>query len=208
MYDDICNIVSEERIGPYLAAAGFNKDRALALYAWNMKISASFYPLMAATEICLRNRVLSRITEAYGPDWWSSTEFQQLLGTRGKGIVLRARKEIENRNSTLTSGRLTAELSFGFWQKMLLPKYEDQLWSNIQSCFPDLPDGHGRSELHGSCDVVRLLRNRISHHEQIFRRNLTEDYAVCMRLLEWLSPPKAVWLKPQLQVMRILRERP
>jgi len=208
LYDEICSIVSEERFAPYLAAAGYKQTRALELYAWNMKVSASFYPLLAATEICLRNRIMAQILALYGVRWWDEALFLELLGPKGKGIVLRARNEICRRGQTPTAGRITAELSFGFWQKMLLPKYEQPLWNDMHASFPDLPLSATQYDLHQYCEGVRLLRNRISHHEPVFRRNLTRDYGTGLTLLTWLSPSKASWVRPQLQVMRILRDRP
>ena len=55
-------IISAERLEKYLKAGGFNIDRALDLYAWNMKLSAAFVPLFSAAEICLRNLMVARIS--------------------------------------------------------------------------------------------------------------------------------------------------
>ncbi|KPQ18393.1 MAG: Abi-like protein [Rhodobacteraceae bacterium HLUCCO18] len=91
---------------------------------------------------------------------------------------------------------------------MLLPKYEAPLWSELILHFPDLPAALTQSEFHDRCEVVREFRNRISHHEPIFMRDLTADYSKCLELLRWIGPAKAAWIKPQLDTMRILRERP
>jgi hypothetical protein len=134
--------------------------------------------------------------------------FIDLLGKKGKGIVLRAAADIRKREKAPTSGRMTAELSFGFWTNMLLPKYRECLWSDIRSTFPDLPEGVGDVALRERCEHVREFRNRISHHEPIFMRNLTSDYGRSLELLRWLGPAKAAWIKPQLDTMKVLRTRP
>jgi hypothetical protein len=149
-----------------------------------------------------------RLSEVFGETWWQDRDFEALLGKRGKGIVLRAASDISKRGNIPTSGRMTAELSFGFWTNMLLPKYREPLWNALQDFFPDVPPSLQQSHLHERCEYVRDFRNRISHHEPIFKRNLSSDYSRCVELLRWLGPDKAAWIKPQLDTMKILREKP
>jgi len=205
---EVIDHLSNDRFATYLEASGFDQGRALRLYGWNMRISASFYPLLSSIEVCLRNRMEKRLCEVFREEWWTDQGFIELLGKKGKPIVLRAASDIEKRGKTPTSGRMTAELSFGFWTNMLLPKYEAPLWSELILHFPDLPAALTQSEFHDRCEVVREFRNRISHHEPIFIRDLTADYSKCLELLRWIGPAKAAWIKPQLDTMRILRERP
>ena len=208
MSSNLVRHISDDRFSTYLEPVGFDIDRAVALYAWNMRIAASFYPLLSAVEICLRNRIQPKIAATFGQNWWLDQELQQIMGGKGKGIMLRAARDITKRGLNVTAGRMTAELSFGFWSNMLLPKYEQRLWSPIQPCFPDLPNHRTLVDLHCRSELVKELRNRISHHEPIFKRNLTQDYSNALELLTWLGPEKASWIKPQLETMRILRDRP
>ncbi len=52
------------------------------------------------------------------------------------------------------------------------------------------------------------LRNRIWHHEPIFKRNLSEDYRAVMTTLEWICPATAIWVRPNCRVPALLREKP
>ena len=201
-------IISAERLEKYLKAGGFKIDRALDLYAWNMKLSAAFVPLFSAAEICLRNLMVARISEVFGTNWWENSEFLLLLGGKGKGIVKRAENKILKKNNPLDSGRMTAELSFGFWGNMLLPKYSEALWSDMHIVFPDLSAGLDQVAMYDRCEEIRELRNRISHHEPIFTREITKDYATCLELIQWLSAVKAKWIKPHCEVMAVVRQRP
>jgi hypothetical protein len=56
------DIISAQRLGPYRKAACQDLDRALQLYAWNMKIGAGFPPLFCAVEFGLRNLIVRRLT--------------------------------------------------------------------------------------------------------------------------------------------------
>lgn len=208
MLSNLETIISPDRLGTYRKAVGHDVDRALALYAWNMKLSASFMPLLGSAEICLRNLTMPRITAVFGPQWWDSNGFFDILGSRGKGIVKRAGNKIIASGNQVDSGRMTAELSFGFWQNMLLPKYQTPLWSLLHNSFPDLPAHVDQTTLYNKCGIVRELRNRISHHEPIFQRNTSQDYADCLELISWLSAAKAIWIKPHCNVMALLRQKP
>lgn len=208
LFPQLVRHIYEDRFSTYLKAAGFDADRAVALYAWNMQLAASFYPLLSAVEICLRNRIQPRLATVFGETWWLAPELHVVMGGTGKGIMLRAAKAIEKRGGRSTAGQMTAELSFGFWSNMLLPKYEDHLWQPLHSGFPDLPRHLSLGDLHHRSERVRDLRNRISHHEHIFRRNLTEEYSNAITLLAWVGPEKAAWIKPRLDTMKLLRARP
>ncbi|MBC6436697.1 MAG: Abi family protein [Rhodobacteraceae bacterium] len=212
MSSTVISLISHERLNTYLKASGFDMDRALRLYAWNMRISASFFPLLCCIEVCLRNRIAPRLVDRFGQGWWNNEELHTIMGGKGKGTVLRTAKSINERGTqrgtTPTSGRMTAELNFGFWVGMLLPKYETELWDDLQTWFPDLPQDQNLSSLQQYAAEIRDLRNRISHHEPIFKRDLTLDYARQLQFLTWTGPQKAAWIRPQLETMKILRQRP
>lgn len=201
-------IISPERLSTYRKAVGHDLNRALDLYAWNMKLSASFTPLLGATEISLRNLIMFRVAEVFGVTWWQSQALFNVLGGEGKGIIKRAENKITACRLAVDGNRMTAELSFGFWQNMLLPKYADPLWTPLHRNFPDLPAHVDQATLYRKCRVVRDLRNRISHHEPIFQRNISQDYSNCLELLSWLSVAKANWIKPHCDVMALLRKKP
>jgi len=103
---------------------------------------------------------------------------------------------------------MTAELSFGFWVNMLLVKYEPELWVDIHAHFPSLPEDADLASLRDLAQHQLDLRNRISHHEPVFERDLSKDYSDGIKLMKWIGPAKVDWIKPQLDIMRILREKP
>ena len=142
-----------------------------------------------------------------GAIWWESEQLHDLLGKRGKGILLRAVKEVVDADRTLTEGRVTAELSFGFWTNMFLPKYEDYLWAGF--CRQaTLDSAVTREKLLERCNKIRALRNRISHHETLITRDITRDYSETVELLQWICPETAKWIRPELKIMSVARQRP
>ncbi|MCB1395852.1 MAG: Abi family protein [Rhodobacter sp.] len=204
----VVNALSSQRFKPYLLAANFDQETALQLYFWNLRISASFYPLLGMTEIVLRNSVSDRIRAVHGQEWWDDPQFHLSIGRQAKGIVLRARKKRNEIKGRVTHGCMVAELTFGFWANMLLAKYEESYWTPIADSFPHVPAGMTFETLSRKCDRVVSLRNRIFHHEPIFKRNISEDYRDALELVSWLNPEAAAWIRPQLDIMAVLRERP
>ncbi len=152
--------------------------------------------------------IAARIEAAFGTVWWRDAHLHNLMGRKGKGIVLRAADRIRDVGKPETSGRIIAELSFGFWVNMLLPKYDVALWAPLHSCFPELPTTIDLGMLHIRLSAVHELRNRVGHHEPIFRRNLSQDFADCLELIRWLNSAKANWIAPQCDVPRLMRRKP
>lgn len=202
----VSKIISNERLTKYLKEAGFDQQRALDLYGWNIQLSEAFFPVLSASEVCLRNIVVARLATLYGPTWWDEPAFllQIKNGTR---IVKTARDKLQKRGP-VTSGGMTAELNFGFWVNMLLPRHELTFWPDLYTSFPDLPKHVTYDALFKRCDSVREFRNRIFHHEPILHRNITKEYSQIMELITWLSPEKAKWIKPYSRVMAVVRQKP
>ena len=201
------DIISQDRLGKYLIAAGYDVDRALALYGWNIQLSEAFFPVLGAAEVCLRNTVAVRIEALYGTAWWNDAAFHTQITNSGKRIVLTARDKLA-RSGQLTSGRITAELNFGFWVKMLLPRHEAVMWTDLRAWFTHLPTNVIYDDLHERCDAIREFRNRIFHHEPILNRDISKEHSQIMELIGWLSPDKAAWIKPYSRVMTVMRAKP
>lgn len=201
------NIISQERLTKYLVAGGHDPDRALALYGWNIQLSEAFFPVLSAAEVCLRNIVVARLIALYGQNWWDDQAFLLQIKNDGKRIVKTARDKL-TKTGAVTSGRMTAELNFGFWVKMLLPRHEPVFWTDVHAEFSDLPAAVTYQQLYKRCDDVREFRNRVFHHEPILHRNITAEYSQIMELIKWLSHDKAVWIKQYSRVMTVVRQKP
>jgi hypothetical protein len=107
--------------------------------------------------------------------------------------------------------RVVAVLSFGFWVSLLGPGpsglYEMRLWRPIlHHAFPHakLP----RKDVHHPLDQLRLLRNRIAHHEPIFTRPLADDDQSVFQILSWICPDTATWVAHHSTVPTVLAARP
>jgi hypothetical protein len=201
--------VSNERLGTYLKAGGFNEDRALKLYVWNARIGESFHFPIQCAEVGLRNHINTALCSRFGPDWWCAGALIGILDHERKKDLDTARQRIANRGTTLCTPQIVATLSFGFWVGMLQPRYNIDIWSHeLRATFTHLPDDKYRGDLATKAKRVADLRNRIWHHEPIMKMNLADEFREVMILLAWICPIKARWVRENSQVMAWLRLRP
>jgi hypothetical protein len=201
--------LSQARMGTYMLAAGHDETRALQLYQWNAQLGEAFHLPIQAVEIALRNRINAVLVSKFGADWWSNPAFLSLADGRQVAAIEEAKARIGKRGQAVVTGQIVAGLSFGFWVSMLDARYNPAVWSHaLATGFPDLPAGKSRDDLQKLSRQIANFRNRIWHHEPIFKANITQEYSRCMEMLRWLCPHKQKWIKPQCKVMTVLRLKP
>lgn len=69
-YNTLEQILSQERLTPYLAKHDGDSEKAIDHYKANIKISESFYAGIAVLEVGLRNNIDLQLRRKYGTDNW------------------------------------------------------------------------------------------------------------------------------------------
>lgn len=199
-------LLSPGRFATYLASTGGDSARAMRLYTWNVEISAAFWGPLHGVEVAVRNAMNERMQALFGrEDWWAAgdaalhhNQGQQLGDATGKC-----------RRHRLTSpGHVVAELPFGFWTGLLGRgrSYEHRFWvPALRHAFPFYKGS--RADLHRRVESLRLLRNRIAHHEPVFRRHLAADMASLLTLAGYVDPALEGWVASQSRVVQVLAGR-
>ncbi|MFC7292394.1 Abi family protein [Hirschia litorea] len=201
--------ISSDRLNTYLIATNFSDQNALNLYIWNAYIGEAFHLPIQSVEIGLRNRINQALVNRYGDEWWREAKFLKIAHSRQQEDIQLATRRIQKRQSSLSTGQLVATLSFGFWSSMLDSRYNVDIWSTeLKNAFPNLPAGKDRGFLSKRVRKINDLRNRIWHHEPIFRLNLSQEYADTLELLRWICQKKHDWIRPKCRVPIILRQKP
>ena len=209
MNPSVIATISPDRFGSYLKAAGHDQAVAFELYVWNSHMGEAFYTPLQAAEIALRNRIDLGLRATFGDDWWRSPVFLSLIGTARRRMLKAVENRIINRQLPLVTSQVVAGLSFGFWTEALKPDFDAALWNDcFEETFPHLPQMETRASLLEKASSVVELRNRISHHEPIFKRDLSKDFATVMTLLKWICPSTHAWIKPHCRVPIVLRQKP
>ena len=189
-------ILSTDRFTRYLAWADGERERALELYRLNVAASEALYTPLHVLEVALRNRTHAVLSEAFGEYWFDMPGLLVLpnqhrqLGD-AKASLLELRRPIG-------PGRIVAALTFGFWVAMLSPAYEI-LWQKTLHRIARREDGKGltRKAFTRPLTPIRVLRNRVAHHEPIIEWDLNKHHNNIQQLTTWLSPAAGEWLREQ-----------
>ena len=210
------NTLSAARLGTYEAiatAAGRDAEAAVSLYAWNALISGALLPPLHLCEVAIRNAVSDALEALYGVRWpWNPT-FERSLPRQG-GPGYNALNDLQQvRNKSPSTGQVITELKFVFWEKMLTSRHDGRVWNpHLLRVLPNLdqatPVATLRLEIHNDLKKIRLLRNRIAHHEPIFRRNLQDDLGVITRLVESRCKVSSIWMMGFQQVQSLITAKP
>ncbi|RMU24021.1 Abi family protein, partial [Pseudomonas avellanae] len=164
------------------AAAGLSPEDAVKLYAWNAYVSGTLLTPLHICEVVVRNAVSEALAAVYGPHWpWDRNFENSLPTTKGPGYQQR-QDLINSRARCRTTDRVVVELKFVFWEKMFTSRHDQRIWNaHLFLLFPNLDSTKSVSEhrlrFAGDLETIRLLRNRIAHHEPIFKRNLAVDFS-------------------------------
>ena len=206
--------LSPERLETYLRHTNGDQVLALRLYTWNTAVSAAFYGPLQALEVSLRNALHEQLYAAYGERWYENPAAGLAGNTLRK--VEEAKRKLERSRYTLEPSRLITELSFGFWVGLLghggqrndqnqgKASYEMTLWRPaLHRAFPNVRIS--RKAAHRPLDYLRMVRNRIAHHEPIFSRYLEKDYASILQVTEWISFQAADWIRGHSRVAGLLK---
>ena len=150
---------------------------------------------------CCATRIHRQLSERYESAWYGNLAAGLDRGAQGR--IRQAISELARDGSTNDIPRLIATLSFGFWVSLLgsggrlesgrKANYEMTLWRPaLRQVFAHRTT-LTRRQAHGPLNELRLLRNRIAHHEPIFARNLTADHARILEVMGWISPGIQTW---------------
>ena len=211
--------LSAARINTYEIAAGItgNEDLSwLNLYLWNAQISGEFLTPLHICEVVIRNAVADAIEQQYGNQWpWSKT-FQTSLPSSSFLKVYNPQKNLcDVSKKQVTVGKVIPKLNFMFWQKMFTKRHDVRLWNKyLLNVMPGCDKAQSIKNLRQSnfqdIDTVRELRNRIAHHEPIFKRDLANDYNTIIRLITYRSQETADWifLNHYGRIQEILNKKP
>lgn len=184
--------LSLERFARYVAWGGGDRARALGLYTLNTQLSEALYTPLQVLELALRNRVHTVMSAAHGERWFEVDGLLQAPHQREQVEVAVA--ELASDGKEPLPGRVVAALTFSFWTAMVSPAYED-LWRTTLSAIAAKPDGKrlSRKQLSRPLTPIRLLRNRIAHHEPILHWNIQKHHASMVEITFWLSPAASAW---------------
>ena len=205
--DAVLATLTPPRLTKYLAATNNDPHRALRLYALNTRVSAEFLADLHYVEIALRNRFDEQLTLTFGASWFDQPGFKALLPLRSMDILRTARSKAAKHlpaGTPVKPGKVIAELSFGFWLTLTNPSFEHTLWVPcLHKAFRPrrVP---ARSAFNAMLEKLRVLRNRVAHHEPIFHLNLQLQHRVLADVCRLLCPATTAFMLETSDVRRVI----
>jgi len=211
---EIIKDISKERLESYRISVGDGIEDLIQAYLYNIKLSEALYPALALLEVTLRNHLNTEIDKLVKPDWLRSevktntillpNEYELLVNSYNKLSKPVYDKQGIFTTKPVTTSKLIAELTFGFWVNLCNDKYNPNIWMKkpiiFDEVFPYFDDfiakknptskRHKRiNKVASKLKPILRLRNRVFHHEPVFNhpRGLNNCYADIEELLLYMS---------------------
>ncbi|MBT9557811.1 MAG: Abi family protein [Myxococcales bacterium] len=207
--DELRKSISAPRFRTYEGATATARD-ALLLYAWNARASAAFYVSLQGLEVTLRNAFHREMGAKFGEDWLTASRSSLLAEQRR--LVDEALTQLQKLGRGQGPDDVVAALSLGFWLSLLTKSYETLWRQALYRVFSNAKAvtgrGLNRPDALDKLNHIRVLRNRIAHHEPIFQRHLEADAKSISDVIRWMSPETADWYSSISDLSAVLVERP
>lgn len=203
--------VSSPRLAPYVGVTS-SADQALALYSWNLQLAAALMLSLHMFEICLRNRLATYLTTKYGPNWpYSTAALRQMTGSDRRRITLLiADLQTSHRGRAPTVDEIIAHISLGFWASLLTRSYSVPLgWHGpgLRIMYPNDPT-MDQPTAYRLANSLRVLRNRIAHHEPVHHWPVAQLRSDADRLLAAMCAGSHAFVHAGCDVSSVLARKP
>lgn len=212
--------ISLDRLSSYRYNDSDDLSLILSRYIYNVQISESFYPIIAALEVALRNRLYNAVAELKGQNWLLEEINQQIiLSDNERNILLEAYKKVKRKHNSPSIGAIIAELTFGFWVNLCKKSYKNSLWDKqdfFSNVFPDFdnyyssPTWDKTKVIFPELKEILRLRNRIFHHEIIINNKIGIEncYNKTHKVLYSLSKDYAEIFENSFRFKDIIKQKP
>ena len=174
-----------------------DESRAVKHYQSNIKLTEAFYTSLSVLEVALRNALSRELKTMTGRDDWYVI-FANTPGlTNLNKYITQATKQIAGRHEQITTSKIIAELTLGFWVSLLNAEYERLLWKDLRRAFPYIPKkDRKRKNVSAPLNRFRAFRNRVFHNESICwnMKKVQEIHDELLLVLEWINKDLPKWL--------------
>lgn len=232
---EVIRCLHRTRLDPYLEETDGDERAALALYQWNIQLTAAFQELLSVVEVVLRNTMDAELQKwnnrRLGVDQsWLLEAPAAPLRSLSQGKRLSALDQAQKAATKRDPGHrrfghavnhddVLAQVTFGLW-KDLLPNHvpnagdtttntnRERMWEEaLVHAFPHAHDPEGEKTF---WRVFRLhgLRNRVSHMESLLTVDTADRTKDIFDLVGSINDPVRVWLTSINRVPQVVKSRP
>lgn len=189
---------------------------SLDFYVYNMALAGALLGPLHMLEVITRNAMHHELATFAGQeDWWVRGSKVTLLDRhyiRVADFEKKVRRDLRG-TRPLVPGDIVAASDLGFWTGLLGKgssadgaDYE-QLWKDVtKRAFPNTRQK--RDQVWPKFNALRVVRNRVGHHEHIFRTDPNRNLATIVELIGFVSPPLAEWVDDRSRVADVSARHP
>jgi hypothetical protein len=188
-FENIEGALHTERLDAY-RRDGADTGVTLARYSLNMALSEALYPTLQYAEIALRNGIHAALARRHCTVAW----YDAITGLPAWQMerIGEAKSSLVKNGKPITPGQMVAELNFGFWTGFFNKLHARNGIGHFlaKTVFVHAPK-HERdlAKLDLRWKEIRVLRNRVFHHERILHWNdLDARQQAILEVIWWISP--------------------
>jgi hypothetical protein len=192
-FETLNSVFSTKRLSTYLVETN-SSDQVLTKYNSNIMLSEAMIPTLHYLEICLRNRINQVLRRHYSSSWLMAPSNPQLISEKDVKKINEIISKIERGNKIeVAHDDVVAQMTFGFWSSFFHRKYDPLIWhrkDTFKIVFPNLSRIHRkRSYVEDRIIKIKMLRNRIAHHEPVWnlKTSILDINSMCYELIEAIS---------------------
>ena len=209
--DVVESLVSTGRFRAYLSAAGDDRERAVALYRWNVAVSAACFEAFHYVEVVVRNSMdremqIHRQEEQSRIPWFLVPVVGKHQSSFDDSIERVRRRLRDQHHSRETRDQIVAGTDFGFWTALLHSENEELWRSALHKAFPG--SSGKRKDVVAVLEALRVFRNRLAHHDSLLAVDVPFRFNQMLQVLRWVDPRAEQWLLAVERISEVLARRP
>lgn len=197
---------SRARLARYKASFGVSGDLdatergVAAAYAHNILLAGAISFVLSVVEVAFRNSMDRELSAMYPghANWWDAWQGKPVFASE-TAFISKVIEGLKKRQEGISKDKVIAELHFGFWCGLFNAKFQYLLWEKLRLGFPHCPKSlRQRQFVSARLNMIRLLRNRVSHHEPLvwLAPTLAAKHAEIMETIEWFNKSELpIWSK-------------
>lgn len=184
--DEYINALSIDRLKSYeiLCPRKMQAD-IIGAYHWNLLICQRLYPFIHSVEIALRNSIHQAASKKFETEFWFDIV---ITDGKSRSILEDTKNDLSRRFKHVSASDIVAALTFGFWTTLIKQKTyanshnPNRLWPDlIPLVFPYFPRGDDeRKNISDRFEEIKLIRNRLFHHEPIWKFKKAKTSQECI----------------------------
>jgi len=224
----IDDLITNERLNSYTPVFHHSDDVELVgAYLWNTHVCSALHPLLTAAEVTLRNSIDTALRRDLGNFWWKSSKLhynsfapgvaaphpvaalKRNFSTAAKQVKRDKKVRYGINNPIPTHHEIIAKTEFSTWEFILDSEFNgpNRIWpKHLGRVFRGAWPTHKATIMLSSSrelvKTIREFRNRVSHHEPVWKRfgvqseadaisHLHEKIEKIRELITLVSPEKA-----------------